>query len=272
MSMRSYISYQEGKRVERIDLASSGIYFARGGAVECLTLPEITNPLENDWQEEDGLEVEPSGYILTSPYITLRFIVIGRSGETLKTSLNTLRHILSFGKAVVEPADMHTYAIRHISFEGYKHVGTSPCTGEMKCGEVTVRCQLRESIPRVLSSAYAPTPDPLTHISIDETDLAHYGIQVTSAYDSLLQPADFKEQTLKARSREVSIECLSIGDDYRQVEHHLHLIWKVVDKKQFYLTYDAGKVRCHYTSMTNISELPLTNKKGIAFTLNFKTI
>lgn len=268
MSMRSYTSYTEEKRV---DLASRGIYFARGGSVEVLTLPVITNPLANDWQEEDGLEIDPNGFVRTCPYINLRFIVAGQTKEELETSLDTLKHMLSFGWAEIVPAEMHAYHIKNISFEGYKQLDSPLYLKGLKCGEVTIRCQLGEREPNALSTEYTPPSVPLSRIIIGDTDLAHYGIQVKSAYDSLLQPADFKAQTLREAPRELSIECLSIGDTYQQVEHHLYLLWCAIAKKQLYLTHGAGKVRCYYTSMTDLSELSLSNKKGIAFTLNFKT-
>lgn len=84
----------------------------------------------------------------------------------------------------------------------------------------------------------------------------------------------FLPPSRRGRSSEVGgggLNCLSLSETYEGIINNLSRLREVVVNKQFYLTHGAGKVRCYYTSMTNLRELPITQKKGIAFTLNFKT-
>lgn len=268
--MKSYI---QGDKVPLTELSQHGVYFARGGAIELLTLQSVARVTTNNWQEEDGLEIDPKTIATNCPYIHLRFIVLGRTRDELGERLEWLRQLIGSHYLVISPALMGgdgAYHVDHLSFESYRHLGKPLYLKGNKGAEVTVRCRLKQAQLRTIYKYDIPNL-PLTRILLGDTDLSAFGIQVQSAYNSLLLPANFKEGTRKEEPREVAIHCFSQAPTYAHLEHHLALLWDDVKNKQLHLTYGTGRVRCYYSSMTDVKELPLQQGKAMTFTLNFMT-
>lgn len=269
--MEEHKSYIMDSTSRVTELSQHGIYFARGGAVELLTFQSVERVLANDWQEEDGLEVEAKSIMRTCPYINLRFIIVGSTREQFEKRLAFFRKLLDSHYLIINPAHFgrSDYHVDHISFEGYRHVGRSLYSSGTKVGEVTVRCRLKMGRPK--SGRRSEEVVPPARVMLGRSDFSEFGIQIEEAYSSLLLPPSFKEGTFKRKSGEVGLNCLSLSETYKGIINNLSRLREAVVNKQFYITHGAGKVRCYYTSMTNLRELPITQKKGIAFTLNFKT-
>lgn len=276
---KSYISKGGGEQKELIDLASHGIYFARGGAIELLTLPPTIGEEVNDWQEENGLEIDLHQRDKSCPFINLRFVVMGQTREEFLRRLDFFRSLMDSYFLVLYPAGMQgkpfngAFHIDRITIEGYRHIGRPLYLSGAKAGEVTIRCRQKSFWQRGSTlDEYTPEPMPLSRVMLGNTDFANMGIQVQEVYDTLLQPASFKAYTYKEQSREVAIKCLSVANTYEDLGANIAICEKQMIHKQFYLTYGGGRrVRCYYTSMTDVRELQLSSRKGITFTLNFKT-
>ncbi|WP_018358676.1 hypothetical protein [Porphyromonas levii] len=264
-------SYIEDSTHKETELSSLGIYFARGGVVELLTLQSVESVATNDWQEEHGLEIDPKTIRRTCPYINLRFIVVGETREVFAERLSAFRKLLDSYYLILHPAKMEGgYHIDNVSIEGYKHLGKSLYQKGMKVAEITIRCRLKnDSLSYYLATNLEGAP--LSRIVVGNNDLSKFGVQVQEAYNTLLQPSSFKEGTFKRRSKEVSLNCVSIADSYQHLEHQLNYLYYHIKNEELYLSHGAGEERCYYTSMTNVRELNTKSKKAIAFTLNFKT-
>lgn len=265
---KSYITDSTGRETE---LSQHGIYFARGGAVELLTFQSVEQVLANDWQEEDGLEIHAKSIVRTCPYINLRFIIVGSTREQFEERLAFFRKLLDSYFLIINPAHLGRdgFHIDHLSFEAYRHLGRPLYSSGTKAGEVTVRCRLKMGIS--LDGRRSSEVVPPAKVKLGSKDFSEFGIQIEEAYSSLLLPPSFKEGTFKRKSGEVGLNCLLLSETYEGIINSLSRLREAVLNKQFYLMHGAGKVRCYYTSMTNLRELPTTQKKGIAFTLNFKT-
>lgn len=272
---KSYIARPQESGEEVVELSHKGIYFSRGGVIELLTLPPTVGEEVNDWQEEDGLEVDVKSISQGNAYINLRFLVIGQTRREFIERLTYFRELTASHYLRVLPSDMHHggdgYHIDQITIESYRHIGRPLYLSGVKAGEVTVRCRLKGYLPR-LTSDTATKSLPLSRVLVGDVDFSKLGIQVQEVYDTLLQPASFKEQTYKSRSRDIAVRCLVVGDTYDVIEGYLALCYQQIFGKQFYLTYGGGsKVRCYYTSMTDLREMASRSRKGMTFTLNFET-
>lgn len=271
---KSYIVRPLSSGNETVEMSAHGIYFAREGAIELLTMPSAIGVVVNDWQEENGLELDVKSLQVGRAEIALRFMVIGQTRVEFLDRLAYFRELLQSEWLKVLPAGMHHrsdgYHIDQVAIEGYRHLGRSLFLSGVKAGEVMVRCRLKDC--NAHRGGVAIGSLPLSRVMAGDMDFAKMGIQVQEVYDTLLLPASFKAYTYTEKSREIAMRCFSIGDTYQEVEDCLAQCYNQISGKQFYLTYGGGgKVRCYYLSMTDVKAMRVGSRKGITFTLNFKT-
>lgn len=265
---KSYIISDAGMVTE---LSSHGIYFARGGVAELFTLPLLDDPITNDWQEEDGLEVDVKSLTTKVPSIELRMVVFGKTRMEYSSGLNAFRALFKSDEVRIKPAYFERdqiYKLTDITIEGITSHGGLYTSGA-KWAEVTIGARLSEwsevTLPLV-------TPSPLTRVSIDGRDLVAYGVQIQEAYNTLLLPASYKERTLMSMSKELALQCIVIADSYKIIAGRLCTLSQAIMRKIITMKHGGGEGQCYYTSMTDLREIPMNGRRAITFALNFKTI
>lgn len=189
-----------------------GVYVETQGLNGLIAWPSIKIPDSNDWQEEDGLEVDLEEVHLDTKEVQLKLVVSGSYGslwEFLNVLADGAYHEFYF--ASLE----RTFTLRLVSMPNF--------SGVTNLSKVTIK--LNDDTP--LTSTAAPTGDIITDTDdyeIDDTSLAKYGVRVLSAMTEVRKAPEVKKNLLRNiktqdgaiydsenvnfKSKEVKLKCL----------------------------------------------------------------
>jgi hypothetical protein len=141
-----------------------GAYLSDGQLAALLELPKLKTPTSTEWADQDGMEYDLTAPLLDSRTLSLKFHLRTPAGfysliEALQTGAYHTFDVPSIGQ---------TYTLR------LTQTGSLSVTGNL----ITVSLTFSEDTPIV--STGSPSTSallPLTGITLDDVDLAYYGIQ-----------------------------------------------------------------------------------------------
>ena len=254
-----------------------GVYVIEGGWMELVNLPPLKTVTSNDWQEEDGVEVDTESFVLNTREVTLKFAVsgaysriaqfieylsdrtvhtflcaeIGRTFRLRLVSTASLEYLpllgfLSMKFADDYPLDGYTYA--EPTGGGLAAIDAYRIDG-VRFSDYGVRL-LKGSLAEVLK-----TPNVKTAL------LRNIPSQAGAIYDT--------EGVVTYKTKDVKLTCLLRADSLSEMwRNYYALLYNLVRPMQHVLYVDAlgQSFDCYYKSCS-VSDFVPTGRVWLQFTL-----
>lgn len=209
-----------------------GVYVVEGGYNDLVTLPPLKVPTINDWQEEDGIEVDLSAPVLDTKDVSLKLAVSG-----LYSRYFDLIQRLSDGA-------YHTFNCMEIRRTFTLRLTQTPSFEAAKVlGFVTLK--LADDFPPEFSGGkvYDPTPFGFAtdDYTLDNCNFTDYGVRILqgSLSEVLKQPqvkpnllrniktrpgAIYDGKAVTYKSKEVKLTCLARANNLEELWHNLNCL------------------------------------------------
>lgn len=245
--------------INNMDVNAQGIYLARHGAEELVTLPDLSNAEVNNWQEEDGLQVDFTTIERTNPEVVVRYVV---------TSLSARTKLEAYHKADSLTLSPHgwqrTFTLRNPRPDSAKMSGN--VGGEMAL-EVSYRYEL-DDLP---NERIAGAVDPFAIASdykLGGGDVSRFGLAVNNS-DGLFVLRGFKDRTLVPKSREAQLQCTLFATSWAGLWANRSALWTAL-RGELSLTTPLGVHKARYLSCTQTKQIG--KSPIISLTLNLQLI
>ena len=258
-----------------------GIYVQMGGWNELVSMPPLKAIPQNDWQEEDGIEVDLSEPVLDSREVAVRFAV-----RDIGNQYHDFIQLLSDGA-------YHTFDCRHISrYYRLRLVGVGSFTVNGNLGDVVLK--FADDFPLDGYTYSPPISNLLPDVSfaIDEVPFSDYGIRILGGtLSEIIRTADVKQNLYKNiksqkgaiydpksvvyKSKDVRITCLMIADTINGLWHNYDALNNDLAKAGERILWVGSLVRsfsCFYKSCQVIEFFPDQGKAWIKFVLTLTFI
>ena len=242
-----------------------GVWVTRGGYNDLLTFPALKEPEENDWPEEDGVEVDLSDPKLEEKEITLTFLADTNTAATdLVAYLGQVREdVLSEEKSTVFspkkydfsrqkvrlsedesttlPRAAHLFRIPSLNREWRLRLSDHPSNAVYPI-QTAFSLKFVEDVPARPVAAGLPTPGvrlPESRYQLDGTPFSSYGVVIDISRSALLKAPAAKLNM----NRKVQTEDGQIYDAdhlvFQKKEATFNCHFKAVSIEAFWACYDA---------------------------------
>lgn len=282
--------------INGINIETFGMILLRGGDVDFFAFPERKEPPQNDWFEQDGLDVDLSESFFNARKIAFKFRLKAISTADLTDRFLALETLLyaSGAKSIYLSNLNKTLTLRFISVSDFKFKGGLHKPGA-KIAEFT--CEFSEDNPLgSISGTMIPTSlvNIDNHVKLNGYDFSNFGIIVKKMYDSALclrSPKKGLERTFlrhngvvadtnlvpKKQARNISIECRMTAATVAELWSNWSALFNQLNR------YDAEEYKdgikllinnsdlryCFYKSMSNVkTNITIGNQPVVSFTLN----
>lgn len=277
------------------DIADFGMFILKGGDYDLLPFPERMEPTQNDWYEEDGVDVDLSEVFFKPKDVTLRFYISADTTDDFEYNLDHFHRLISKPK----PRKFYIrefgreFTLRYISCPAYTHKGGLLKNGK-KSAEISVNFSMDDPLqlftkPQcIVPSITRPTK---SFVTINDYDLSKFGIIVNQCYNTALNlsgaktplvktfnrqsganvfyPAEAKEVQQTLKNKQIVIECTMIADSREIFYYNYEALFNNLTKPEvieFSTRYeDFG---CYYSAMQNFEKLePFDKRIRVKFNL-----
>jgi hypothetical protein len=276
------------------DIADYGMFILRGGDYDLLPFPERTEPVQNDWYEEDGVDADLSEIYFKEKNVTVRFYIAADTAVEFESNLDRFYRMISEPKpreVYIREFDRE-FTLRYISCPGYAYSGGLYKDGR-KSATINVNFTMDNPLqlfndPEILTPSLSRNKQ---FVEINGYDLSRFGIVVTQCYNTamnlpeakhpltrsfsnrtgleVLYPAGnrYVKQTLK--NKQIVIECTMMADSpdifYYNYEALFNNLTRpgAVELSTLYENFD-----CYYSAMQNFEKLePFGRRVKVNFDL-----
>lgn len=245
--------------INNTDVNAQGIYLVRHGAEELVTLPDISNAEVNNWQEEDGLQVDFTTIERTNPEVVVRYVV---------TSLSARKALERYHKADRITLAPHgwerTFTLRNPRPDTAKMYGN--VGGEMAL-EVSYRYEL-DDLPTERVSGSVEQMQVSTRYKLGGVSLSQLGVAVSNV-DALFAPDGYKDLTLARKGREVQLPCTLVASSWSNLWANRAALWRGL-QGELSLTTPRGVLKARYLSCAPTKQIG--KSPTISITLNIQLI
>lgn len=256
-----------------------GVYVVEGGYNDLVTLPPLKVPTINDWQEEDGIEVDLSAPVLDTKDVSLKLAVSG-----LYSRYFDLIQRLSDGA-------YHTFNCTEIERTFTLRLTQTPSFEAAKVlGFVTLK--LADDFPPEFSDGkvYVPTPFGFAtdDYTLDNCNFTDYGVRILqgSLSEVLKQPqvkpnllrniktrpgAIYDGKAVTYKSKEVKLTCLARANSLDELWHNFDcLLYAMTRPGERLLGVRAieDEFPCYYKQCA-VSEFYADENPWLKFALTF---
>lgn len=277
--------------IDGIDIAGLGMFILRGGDYGFLLFPERKEPEQNDWHELDGVDADLSSVYFKEKKVTVRFYIKAGTGEEFLSNLNRFHTLISapgyrqlysreFGK---------TFLLRYISCPVFTHRGGMYKAGT-KRAEIDVEFSMDNPLQIFTGSAnLIPRNGRMarTFVSVNNRDLADFGIIVNECYNTVLRLPAVKSPLTRSISningliaytpaqrvfeaRQTVIECTMTANNRDDFYYNYEALFNNLTIKEAIplTTFAYDDVSCYYLSMSGFEKLrPFGSRVLVRFTL-----
>ena len=202
-------------KINNIDLASMGIILLRGGDNDIFSFPERKDPPQNDWFEQNGLDVDLSESFFNARKIALKFRLKAISTIDFDSKMEAFESLLfsSGNKSVYFSIYNLTLQLRFISISNFRFVGKLSQAGN-KIAEFT--CDFCEDAPlEMFTDDLEPSEGIIVNnrLKINNYEFSYFGVVVNKIYDTALttnSPKGVLERTFVRYSGQIAdSECVA---------------------------------------------------------------
>jgi hypothetical protein len=269
------------------DIAAYGMFILRGGDCDLLPFPDRTEPVQNDWHEEDGVDVDLSEIYFKEKNLTVRFHIIADTAVEFESNLDRFYWMIS----EPEPRKMYIrefdreFTLRYISCPGYAHSGGLYKDGR-KSATINVNFTMDDPL-QLFNDPMILTPNLSGNkqfVEINGHDLSRFGIIVNQCYNTVmnlpeakhpltrsfsnktglevLYPAGNKYAKQALENKQIVIECTMIADSLAVFYHNYEALFNNLARREavelctLYENFD-----CYYSAMQNFEKLEPFGKR-----------
>ena len=279
--------------IDNIDIDDLGMLILRGGDNDFLSFPERKPPMQNDWFEYDGLDVDLSEVFFQPKELNVKFNMTCPDTDTFLYNLDELHRILSksgYRQMYIRDFD-RTFSLRYVSCPQFAQRG-GLANPAVKSASFTVRFAMDDPLQVITSDNMHPVAPEInpTHVRLNGFDLSNFGIIVQKAYHTALQLPAPKPPLVR------TFEKLNgaIADTVKSASQFPDLIischMSADSSEEFYTNYDAlfnqltkpealsieipeRTYTCYYSKMNNFRKLmPFSVHPRVSFDLVLKRI
>ncbi|MDD7438575.1 MAG: hypothetical protein PUK66_07085 [Bacteroidales bacterium] len=245
--------------INNVDINAKGIYLAKRGAEELVTLPSLSKAETNDWQELDGVQVDFSTVERTNPEVVVRYVVTSLSARTDLERYHKADHI-----TLAPHGWGRTFTLRRPRPDSCKMYGK--VGGEMAL-EISYRYELDDLPSERVEGGVDPLP-LRSQYKLGGAQFSQFGVAVNSV-DMLFSPDGYKDLTFTRQGREVQLQCILLASSWSRLWANRSALWQAL-QGELSLTTPLGMLRARYLSCATTKQIgksPL-----ISITLNIQLI
>lgn len=277
--------------IDGIDIADLGMFILKGGDYDFLPFPERKEPEQNNWHELDGVDADLSEIYFKEKKVTVRFYIKADTGDEFLFNLNRFHALISapgyrqlysreFGK---------TFLLRYISCPAFAHTGGMYKAGT-KRAEISVEFSMDNPLQVFTGSTHLIPRNgrtSKTYISINNRDLADFGIIVNECYNSVLRLPAVKSPLTRSISningliayteaqtvfeaKQTVIECTMTANNREDFYYNYEALFNNLTIREAIplSTFAYDDVSCYYSTMSGFEKLrPFASRVLIRFTL-----
>ncbi|NDV95367.1 hypothetical protein D0T84_10620 [Dysgonomonas sp. 521] len=276
------------------DIAEYGMFILKGGDYDLLPFPERMEPLQNDWYEEDGIDVDLSEIYFRQKSVSLDFYISATTADDFERNLDNFFWMICAPKArkVYFREFDREFNLRYLSSPAYTQSGGLYKEGK-KSAKIRVNFSMDDPL-QLFSNPNLLTPSlsrPKQFVEINGYDLSRFGIVVNQCYNTALNhpaaklplersfsnrsglevqyPANAREVKQMLRNKQIVIECTMMADSLAIFYHNYEALFNnltrpgAVELSTLYENFD-----CYYSAMQNFQKLdPMSKRIKVQFEL-----
>lgn len=288
--------------IDGTDIATLGMFIERDGSNDLLSFPTLRKPDENDWSEEDGLEVDLSGVTFDAKKVTISYVMIADNYNLFKQRLNAFEqlHLQPQDRAIYVREFAKTFILRFTEFKGYNHKG-GYYNPARKRARLAVEYWMDDPLQIYTGAISSPVGDPAgySNVALNSIDLSKYGIIVNEIYSSALRPRSAKDVLVrrvntvhgqvaddgeigdtgvfvpkKKKSRELILDCTMIAESTNSLLINMNALFNVLRSDMpvsLKLAYES--IYCFYTKMSRFRKRTVFSRKvSVEFTIHLREV
>lgn len=277
--------------IDGIDISDFGMFILKGGDYDFLSFPERKAPEQNDWYEMDGIDADLSEIYFKEKKVIAQFYIKGSTGDDYLYNLNNFHTLISspgyrqlysreFGK---------TFSLRYISCSAFVHKGGLYKSGT-KRSDITVEFSMDDPL-QIFTGTGNLIPrngrPSRTYVTINNRDLADFGIIVNQCYNTVLVLPSVKAPLSRTFSntnglivyppgqstfdvKQIVIECTMTANSREDFYYNYEALFNNLTIKEAIRlgTFAFDNAPCYYSSMSGFQKLkPFSNRVLVKFSL-----
>lgn len=282
--------------INSVNIATLGMLLLKGGDADLLMFPERKEPSQNDWFEQDGLDVDLSESFFNARRITFKFRLKAISTADFTNKITSFESLLyASGLKSVYLSNLNkTWSLRFVAISDYRFKGGLKKSGE-KIAEFN--CEFSDDSPlSTIVDTLIPTMPLLSinNVKLNGYEFSQFGVIISKIYDTALalrSPKNGLSVTNaryngnisdvsfvpKKQARNIAIECrmstptvAQLWSNWTALFNQLNRYDNTEYKDGIKLLINDNDLRyCYYKSMNNLqSNITIGNQPVISFTLN----
>ena len=241
-----------------------GIFVTQNGYNELIAYPPLKTVESNDWQEDDGIEVDLSAPALDTRELTIRFAYHGNIGK-----FNSFIELLSDGA-------YHDFNFADIG-RIYRLRLVSQSNMSRTCDLHVLALRFADDFPLSGYSYVAPLSSlvPLKSYKIDEKNLSEYGVRILKGTDDeIAKSSEVKKNLLRNiksengvlydgenvtfQTKDVKLNCLMMAGNLVEFWRNYNaLLYDLVRPKERVLYANGKEYSCYYKSCNVVDFSPV---------------
>lgn len=281
--------------IDGTDLDDFGMYILKGGDFDFISYPERKEPLQNNWHEENGIDVDLSEVYFNEKDVNVRFYIRDDNAMTFK------QHLTGFHKLMMDKGYRSLYSrefdktfkLRYVSTSDYNFKGGLYKTGA-KRSEFTVNFVMDDPL-QIFTNKQLTEPingrNNPSYVKLNGRDLSEYGIIVTQCYNSILQLPEVKSPLTRSFERyngllvhlsennvfekeTIIIECSMLANTLSDFYHNYEALFNnIAIPEALRIETGYSKMKCYYSKMSGFQKIkPFKNGVSVKFNLEFINI
>ena len=277
--------------INDIDIADLGMFILQGGDYDLFSFPQRVEPVQNDWYEQDGIDVDLEEIHFKEKKVTISFYLSAENSDLFRLRLERFFSLFytnlrqknkksdnneniykkdGYIKFKYGESD-HTFYLRYISCPEYSHR-----EGLYKSGRKSAEIRVEFSMDEPLQFFTDPTiliPDisyhNKTYISLNGYDLSRFGIIVSECYNSVMKLADAKAPLTRTfeykrglesypsvsprlQNKQIIISCTMLADSLDRFLYNYQALFNNINKKNaLAIVTYYDDFECYYSDMQN---------------------
>lgn len=276
--------------IDNVDIADWGMFILKGGDNDFLSFPERVEPVQNDWFEFSGVDVDLSEIYFKEKTVSVNFYLTADNTDEFESRLFKFHRLVSapgYRQMYIREFDQ-TFSLRYVSCPSYAHSGGLYKQGK-KSGEISVQFVMDNPLQLFgETDILSPIGQRIskTFVSINNLELANFGIIVNQCYDTVLSLSAVKaplirsfdrhtglevypSSVLRLQNKQIVIDCTMMADSLEEFYHNYTALFNNLRKGEaLKLSTLYESFECYYSSMQNFEKLePFTSRIKMQFSI-----
>lgn len=263
-------------RVDTIESSTYGIIISEGSYENILQFPSLKKPDINNWDEEDGIEVNLNNPVVENKEISITFV------STSYVNIDNILYLFKTGA-------YHTFYFYDINMtKSLRFVRYDKRKGEYnKITEATL--VFSEDNPEIINATPSSTLSSMYDNSIDNNLLSNYGVLILEgSYDELIQNPNPKKKLIiesetisglsypdnivKNDAKDIKLNCLMLASTIEECKDNMNALLYLLTRPGLRTLYsfDIGTDNSFYYKSMQINKFTTYQRVKIwcEFSLN----